>query len=75
VDEDVVVAAGVEAAGELLDQGKTVVVVDGADALTAFLDGRGPDAPGRVAVLVGDPGSEADLEAARHLANQLFRPG
>ena len=71
---DAVVAAGVDQGRQLLETGRTVVVVDNAEALAALLDERVGDAPGRVAVLVGDAGDEAVLEAAQQLADQLFLP-
>ena len=69
-----VVAAGVDEAVALLESGRTVVVVDRAEALVALLDGRVAGAPGRVAVLVGDPADPAALAAAEQLADQLFLP-
>jgi hypothetical protein len=74
VTADAVVAAGVAAARGLLEAGRTVVVVDSAEALVTLLDERTEDGPGRVAVLVGDPDDEAALDAARQLADQLFLP-
>ena len=69
-----VVVAGVEQARALLETGRTVVVVDTAEALADLLDGRADDAPGRVAVLVGDPADQAALTVAQQLADQLFLP-
>ena len=69
-----VVAAGVDEGRRLLETGRTVVVVDGADALAALLDERRDEQPGRVAVLVGDPADRRALEAAQQLADQLFLP-
>lgn len=71
---DAVIAAGVTEGRQLLESGRTVVVVDTAEALVGLLDERAEDAPGRVAVLVGDPADDAVLEAARQLAEQLFLP-
>jgi NAD(P)-dependent dehydrogenase (short-subunit alcohol dehydrogenase family) len=70
---DAALAAGVDEAERLLGEGATVViVVDTAERLTAFLDRRSADSPGRVAVVVGDPADEGALEAARRLAVELF---
>jgi hypothetical protein len=67
-----VVAAGVSEGARQLAAGHFVVVVDDAEALVALLSGRAADAPGRLAVVVGDPGDPAALDAARQLSEQLF---
>lgn len=75
--DEAVVVAGANQARRLLAEGRTVVVVvvDLAEAVTALLDERGPDAPGRVAAVVGDPADALALEAARLLAEELFAQG
>lgn len=73
--DDAVVVAGASGARRLLAEGRTVVVVDTDEAVTALLDEREPDAPGRVAAVVGDPADALALEAARLLAEELFTQG
>jgi hypothetical protein len=72
VDTPRVVAAGVGEGARQLAAGHFVVVVDDAAALVALRAGRGADAPGRLAVVVGDPADPAALDAARQLSEQLF---
>jgi hypothetical protein len=67
-----VVAAGVGEGARQLAAGHFVVVVDDAEALVALLSGRAADAPGRLAVVVGDPGDPVALDTARQLSEQLF---
>ena len=73
--DEAAVVAGASEARRLLAEGRTVVVVDTDEAITALLDERGPDAPGRVAAVVGDPTDALALEAARLLAEELFSQG
>ena len=73
--DEVAVVAGATEARRLLAEGRTVVVVDTDEAVTALLDERGPDAPGRVAAVIGDPADALALEAARLLAEELFTGG
>jgi NAD(P)-dependent dehydrogenase (short-subunit alcohol dehydrogenase family) len=71
---DAAVATGVEEGARLLASGHRVVVVDGPEALVRLLHDRRPDAPGRLAVVVGDPTDPEAMEAARELARRLFPP-
>lgn len=64
---DPVVATDAAEAAVCLEQGSRLVLISG--------DEFGPSPlPGRMAVMVGDPGDTAVLKAAEEMAAELFAP-